>query len=65
MLEQQEENKVQMENVLEDQRKNFQEFLQDQVEIFGSLIKLNECSAMGSQFLSWQHLLKHENCLNT
>ena len=61
MLEQQEENKVQMENVLEDQRKNFQEFLQDQVEILGSLIKLNECSAM----VSWQHLLIHGNCLNT
>lgn len=30
-MEQQEKNKVQMESILEDQRKKFQEFLQEQV----------------------------------
>ena len=31
VLEQQEKNKIQMESILEDQRKKFQEFLQEQV----------------------------------
>ena len=44
VLEQQEKNKLQMENVLEDQRKKFQEFLQEQVlreKIFYKMDKLH------------------------
>ena len=38
VLEQQEMNKIQMESILEDQRKKFQEFLQEQVATRGDIL---------------------------
>ena len=51
VLEQQEKNKIQMESILEDQRKKFQEFLQEQV-VTREYILLDGQTALSTVLLS-------------
>jgi len=59
VLEQQEKNKIQMESILEDQRKKFQEFLQEQV-VTREDILLDGQTALSTVLLSLKGLSSWE-----